>query len=118
MAVERLNRKQLIETIHAKQGVLSQVARALDVTLPTIYNYRNRYASVAQAIEDSRNRYDTELLDEAEYKLRESVRNGDAWAVKYVLDKKGKVRGFGDDVKLEQRVTLHMDWGDNASDND
>ena len=118
MSREKIDRNQLIEAIHAKQGVLSQVARAMGCHLTTIYNYRDRYASVKQAIDDSRNRYDTELLDEAEYKLRESVRNGDAWAVKYVLDKKGKVRGFGDDVKLEQRVTLHMDWGDNASDND
>ena len=94
MAIERLDRQHLIDTIYAKQGVLSQVARALKVSLPTIYNYRDRYTTVAQAIEDARKTFDTELLDEGEIKLREAVRAGQAWAVRYVLSTKGKARGY------------------------
>jgi hypothetical protein len=91
---EELDWRQLVKVIHAKQGVLSQVARAMDCHLTTIYNYRDRYANVAQAIKDARNTFDTELLDEAEIKLREATRDGAPWAVKYTLSTKGKTRGY------------------------
>jgi hypothetical protein len=91
---EKLDRKQLIEVIQAKKGMLTQVALSLNVSLQTIYNYRNRYATVAAAIEEARDELDSSLLDGAEYKLAEAVRNGESWAIKYVLDKKGQGRGY------------------------
>ena len=94
MAVEKLNRHELIEVIYKKQGILSQVAREMRVSLPTVYNYRDKYATVAAAIVSARNTFDVELVDEGEIKLREAVRNGEAWAVKYVLSTKGKRRGY------------------------
>lgn len=115
MAIEKLDRTKLIEVIMKKQGVLSQVAREMGVTLPTIYNYRDKYATVAQAIIDARDTFDTELVDEGEIKLREAVRNGEAWAVKYTLSTKGKQRGYverqevtgenGDTIKINVRMT-------------
>lgn len=113
-AHKNIKRSQLIEAIHAKQGVLSQVARALGISLQTIYYHRDRYATVAQAIIDARDTFDTELLDEGEIKLREAVREGRAWAVRYVLSTKGKHRGYverqevtgGDGGPLTIRVTV------------
>ncbi len=92
--IEKINRKELITVIYKKQGILSQVAREMGVTLPTIYNYRDKYKSVAAAIISARDTFDVELVDEGEIKLREAVRNGEAWAVKYVLSTKGKRRGY------------------------
>lgn len=94
-ANKNINREHLIAEIHAKQGVLSQVAKSMDISLPTVYYYRDRYATVATAIEEARNTFDTQIVDEGEIKLREAVREGKAWAVRYVLDNKGKGRGYG-----------------------
>ena len=91
---EKLDRNQLIEVIHAKKGMLSQVAKVLNVSLQTVYNYKHRYATVAAAMEEARQSLDTGLLDGAEFKLAEAVSNGEPWAIKYVLDKKGRERGY------------------------
>lgn len=117
MATEKLDRQQLIETIHSTQGVLSQAARVLGVSLPTIYNYRDKYKSVATAIDNARDRFDTELLDESEIKLREAVREGKAWAIRYTLDKRGAKRGYVSRQEVEHSggVTIEMDWGDGDS---
>lgn len=100
-AREKLDRNELIRVIHLKQGVLSQVARAIGCSLPTIYNYRDKYATVARAIIEARDTFDTELVDEGEIKLREAVRRGDAWAVKYVLSTKGRTRGYVERSELD-----------------
>lgn len=100
-ANKNIKRDKLIEVIYLKQGVLSQVARAMDISLPTVYWWRDHYATVAQAIIEARDTFDTELVDEGEIKLREAVRRGDAWAVKYVLSTKGRTRGYVERSEVE-----------------
>ena len=92
----KLDRESLIKVIEAKQGVITAVAKELGVTRKAIYDAANRWKSVREALDEARNDYDDSLLDEAEYKLRTAVRNGERWAVKYALDKKGARRGYVD----------------------
>ena len=97
----KLDREKLIEVIHSKQGVVSAVADALGVTRGAIYDAAKRWQSVQTAIDEARIDWDAGLLDEAEHKLREEVRQGKAWAVRYVLDKKGKARGYVESKSLD-----------------
>ena len=43
------------------------------------------------------------LIDTAQSKLGDAVRNGDAWAVKFVLETWGKSRGFTKMVQVESK---------------
>ena len=98
---EALNRKQLIDSILRNKGIISAVAQEMGVTPWTIYNYRDKYSTVADAIEEARYNLDMSLLDGAEVKLSEAVKQGEAWAIRYVLDKKGAKRGYKEVSKQE-----------------
>jgi len=91
---EKLDRQKLIETIYKTRGKVTYVARAMGCSRQTIYNYRDKYKTVANALEDAAVDFDVELLDLAESKLRASVLDGESWAIKYVLDTKGLTRGY------------------------
>lgn len=90
----KLDTKQLIKVIFAKKGFISQIAAAMAVDIATIYNYRNKHTEVADALLQARNNFDDTLLDNAEFKLYEAINNNQAWAIRYVLDKKGLSRGY------------------------
>jgi len=106
---ETLNRKQLIDSIIRNSGIISAVAKEFGVTPWTIYNYRDKYSTVAEAIHEARHNLDTNLLDGAELKLSEAVRNGEAWAIRYVLDKKGNGRGYKEVSRQEVEHSGRID---------
>jgi len=93
---EKIDRHLLIKVIQAKRGKLTAVAAEMKVSLRTVYYYIERYASVKKAVAEARLELDVSLLDKAETSLERSVEVGEAWAVKYALDKKGKSRGYGE----------------------
>ena len=91
---QRIKPQQLIDTIHKMSGQLSNVARALGMSTTAIYDYRDKYPAVAQAIVESRLTFDDILIDTAERRLAEATNEGKAWAIRYVLDNKGEARGY------------------------
>ena len=79
-----------------------------------IYNYRDEFDEVAQAIEDARDNYDCTLLDKAERNLSEAIDRREVWATKYVLSTKGRSRGYTDKIELEhqgevKQIKIYMD---------
>lgn len=103
MAIETLDREELINTIWLAKGNVTEAARMLHVTSRTIHNYAERYVTVKQAIDDARVIWDNELLDEAEAQLLSQVKQRRAWAIKYALSTKGKQRGY-----IERQELSHM----------
>ena len=97
---ETIDHKKLIASILKNYGIVSAIAKEFGVTAFTIYQYRNKYASVAKALEEARYNLDSTLLDGAELKLNEATRNGEAWAIRYVLKTKGTERGY---IETERR---------------
>ena len=57
--------EQVIEAVDQANGKVSDAATALGCGVVTIYNYRDEFEAVAQAIEDARENHDCELLDKA-----------------------------------------------------
>ena len=98
---ESLDTKKLIASILKNNGIVSAVASEFGVSAYTIYQYRNKYASVAKALEEARVNLDSTLLDGAELKLNEAIRNGEAWAIRYVLKTKGTARGYIETTRQE-----------------
>ena len=101
---ETIDHKKLIASILKNNGIVSAIAKEFGVTAFTIYQYRNKYASVAKALEEARYNLDSTLLDGAELKLNEAIRNGEAWAIRYVLKTKGTERGY---IETERREVEH-----------
>lgn len=104
MLKEKLDKNTLIRVIFAKKGFISQVAATLGVDVKTIYNYRDRYPAVAEALAQARNSFDETILDTAEFKLFDAINSGQAWAIRYALDKKGKVRGYNETQSSQVEV--------------
>lgn len=109
---KRITCQQMIDEIHAKSGVLTLVAESLDCSLQNIYYYRKKFRTVELAIEEARDTYDATLLDEAETKLLQAIREGKSWAVKYTLNNKGGSRGYGKhvapDVDVDFEFTVNI----------
>lgn len=101
MASELLDRENLISEIWKKRGKVSLVAEALGVSTVTIYSYAKKYSTVKQALTDAQNHEDTKLVDTAELAIAKAAVNGEAWAVKYILNTKGKERGWVERREIE-----------------
>ncbi len=99
MAKQKLTCDEIIAAVKKAKGNLSSAAQSLGVTRQTLYNYRNRYSTVRDAIDEQRET----MLDNAESVLYDAVLAGEAWAVCFFLKTQGKKRGYIE--RLQQEST-------------
>jgi hypothetical protein len=71
-------------------GNLSAIARRLNVTRATVYNYANRWKTVEDAIEEEKQG----MLDFTENQLFKQVQAGNITAIIFTLKTLGKNRGY------------------------
>ena len=110
----KYKRADIIAALERNGGMVYLAARALRCSPQTIYNYRDKYPDVAQAIDNARG----EMIDTAELALKRAVLEGEGWAVCFLLKTLGKSRGYierqeitganGDPLKIEI-VEVHAD---------
>jgi len=89
----RRARGKVVRAVHLLQSADDDAVR---IGRTTFYAYCKRYATIQNALDAARARYDEGLLDAAELKLYEAVESGEAWAIKYTLSTKGKARGYSE----------------------
>jgi len=87
---EKYTAAQVIEAIRGSKGIVSHAARKLGCSRKTIYNYVDRYVTVAEALEDERE----DLLDFVEGKLLGEINRGNITAIIFYLKTQGKHRGY------------------------
>ena len=111
-----LSKEKMIAAIIDFGGNLTEVSREIGCSLRAIYNYRDQYPDVAEAIEFARETYRTATMDNAETKLDEHVENGAPWAIKYVLSTLGKSRGYTTKQEVNhigaRQIIMQMDIGE------
>ena len=121
MAQEVLDREKLINTIWEMRGRVAFVAERLGVSTVTIYNYRDRYTTVARALEAAKQHNDNLLVDGAETAIHNAiiVAKGETaapWAVRYVLANapEAKRRGWGprQEITGADGKAIKLTWGD------
>ncbi len=100
---EEVDREELINAIWRARGKVSAAAIVLGVSARTIRNYAMKYSTVRAAIDSARADWDDQLLDVAESKLYDEVKDGRPWAIKYALSTKGRSRGYVE--RQEHEVT-------------
>lgn len=93
---EEFEVEEVVEAIREEDGIVSDVARALDTSRTTIYRYRDRHDEVKQALEDA----DEQVNDLTERKLVEAIEEGEPWAIRFRLKKKARDRGYGDQTDI------------------
>ena len=102
---KKLKREDVIKAVKKFKGKVGLVAEHFGVVSQTIYNYADRYKTVADAIKLYRKQFNETLLDTAESKLQTAIMEGKAWAVRYALDKKGASRGYIEQKNLNHEVS-------------
>jgi len=87
---------QFIKAIPGTGGIITAIARKVGCDWGTARRYIDRHPSVRAA-------YDAEcesVLDLAEAKTIEAIRDGDGTMIRYYLSTKGKGRGFTERVEV------------------
>ena len=93
--------KQLIQSIKKHRGVISAVSKELGISCQAIYKRCEKNKNITAAIDEAREDLDVNLLDIAERKILAAVEDGAPWAVRYVLNTKGRARGWGEKTEIE-----------------
>ena len=110
-------REQVIKAIDGSAGIISAIAARLGCGWGTAQKLIGRWVETQEAFKAEREK----ILDLAESKIVESIRNGDTQDAKWVLARLGKARGWGDQVAvtgenggpLEIKVTYVNSGGEN-----
>mgnify|MGYP002684967450 FL=1 len=94
---ERFTPEDIVDALRATKGMVYLTAQRLGVSPQTIYNYRDRYASVRteMALQDG------VIDDTAELKLAQAIMNGEAWAIAFRLRTKARHRGYVEKTEVE-----------------
>ena len=87
---------EVIEAIAQGLGIKTSIAKRLGVGRSTIDKWIEASPTIAAAFDNALEL----LLDTAEHKLIEQVLGGDLKAIRYLLDTKGKARGYGQPNRL------------------
>lgn len=88
---------KVCRVIRAKDGNLSEAARAIGCNRKTLTRYADRYDEVAEALEDAR----AGLVDLAESELRNLIKEGDFGAIRFALRCWGDKRGWSPTDRLD-----------------
>lgn len=88
-------KKLVIDAILNSNGIVSTIAQKLNCDWHTADSYIHKWEETIQAY----NNETEKVLDFAESKIMESIRKGNTADAKWYLSKKGKARGYGDDLQ-------------------
>lgn len=91
-----LSEDQVLDAIAQGLGIKTSIAKRLGISRALLDRWIKENPTVAAAFDEA-----VEILiDTAEHKLMEQVLGGDMRAIKYLLDTKGKTRGYGQPNRL------------------
>lgn len=89
------NKKQVLMAIKGCNGIVTTVAQRLNINWHSADNYIKKWPETLAAYNDETE----QVLDFAESKIMDSIRKGNTNDAKWYLSKKGKHRGYGDDLQ-------------------
>lgn len=95
------SKAEVLAAIPGSGGIVSKIAKRLGIGRRTLFEYRQRWPEVEEAITDA-----TEAgLDFAETQLMNLIESGDIKAIMYYLDNKGRGRGWGSQQQISLQAT-------------
>ena len=114
MGKRKYSAEEVIAAVRANKGILTLAAKSLGCTRQTVHNYVNNYATVKDAVDEERD----SLIDMAEAKLFDQVRQGNMTAIIFTLKTIGKHRGYVERQELahDGDVKIRVVYGDDGTD--
>jgi len=96
--------------IDEMMGNVSMVARTLNVSRTTLYNYINSHSTVKAKLDEAREK----MIDNVESVLYSKALAGEAWAVCFFLKTQAKHRGYVERQELANPPdsTFRVTWDD------
>jgi len=91
---------EMKEALQASRGLVSVAAMSLQCSRVTIYKYINRHPLLQETMDDQREI----LVDRATKGLWDKLEESDWGAIKFVLERLGKDRGFGETVHVDMDI--------------
>jgi hypothetical protein len=91
-----MKQDRVIEAIKGSGGIMSTIARRLEVSWHTAYKYTHNSEAARQALADEEER----TIDLAESTLLKSIETGNTQDAKWYLSTKGKHRGYSERHEL------------------
>ena len=82
--------EQVIQALEKHQGLAALAAHSLGVTMQTVYNYRDRYPTIAARMKELRER----RTDRVELALYDKINAGDTASIIFYLKTQAKDRGY------------------------
>lgn len=100
----RFTDAQIMAAVESSRGLVYLAAKNLNCDPATIHHRAQRNPKIREAIENERGL----IVDFAESKLVNSVNNGEAWAVCFLLKTQGRKRGYTERTEIisESRVNV------------
>lgn len=98
-----MNRKtdaEILEALKKAQGFYTLAAKALGINRRTIAERVAKSAKLKKALNDEMET----RLDLAENRLVAAVNNGERWAIKFLLECKGRDRGYCKRLEIEDKT--------------
>ena len=100
--------KQFIDAIPGTGGIISTIAERVGCAWNTAKKYCTKYPTVRRVWQNEREG----ILDMAEVAVIKQVKNGEQWAVKFMLATLGKDRGFTEKQEIVSDVVLRVIYDD------
>lgn len=91
---------QMIRAVKTSHGIVGFAARYLGVSISQFNKWITKHPGVKRAIAQENDH----VIDIAEGKLYDSLAKGHQWAIRYVLDTKGKKRGWTTEYIADPKV--------------
>lgn len=108
-----IDKEKWLKAIRDQGGMVTFVAQQLGISRQTLAKYREELDWVKQAFEE----IEEETLDKANRCIQQEV-GVNYKAAAWYLDRKGKSRGFGKEVKVDaavsQQATIHLHLPDDG----
>lgn len=89
-------KKNLTHAIEFSHGIDRIAAKMIGMPLKQFRQKISTDPEMIEALEDAKKA----IVDEAEARLANAVQNDEAWAIKFLLQKKGADRGYGDKLAI------------------
>lgn len=98
--------EQVAQALMTCGGIIDTAAEKLGMPRSTLWSRVQRTEALQEAREEGKQK----ILDAAESALFKAVREGKAWATKFVLSRLGRGRGYGASLELEGNAggTVHV----------
>ena len=102
----KANKQQLLDAINGSYGIISTIAKRLNVNWNTARTYIKADDDATQAYNNERN----SMLDKAESCIINALEQNDVSTAKWFLQLKGKDRGYTgtDDDTLDDRLKFNF----------